>query len=202
MFTNRMSYLRKRPVPSCAGVLVSCGGPGYDRAESLQAIRERYEVANALRLTLPRLLSDQAARATIVRLRNEGWLDWQILVTLVNIAMNWRMKHAGIQIGVGDPRRAIRLAREPETALSPEIPLSEFGDDEVNMYAAIQAVSVARRWDLRGRSAVPGEYAMRDLLVRRYWYAVDDIPHRDLLDCLDDDGNLLSFLDLPPGPDS
>jgi hypothetical protein len=178
-------------------------GPGYDRAESLQAIRERYEVANdALRLTLPRLLSDQAGRATIVRLRNEGWLDWQILVTLVNIAMNWRMKHAGIRIGVGDPRRALQLAREPETEISPQIPLSEFADDEVNMHAAIQAVSVARRWDLRGRSEVPGEYAMRDLLVRRYWYSVDDIPHRDLLDCLDVDGNLLSFLDLPAGPES
>lgn len=171
-------------------------GSGYDRAEALQAIRERYEVANdALRLTLPRLLSDQTGKATIVRLRNEGWLDWQILVTLVNLAMNWRMKHAGMQIGVGDPQRVIRLAREPETVTSPEIPLSEFSDEKVNMYAAIQVAAVASRWDLRGRSEVPGEYTMRELLVRRYSYAVDDVPHRDLLDCLDEEGNLLSFLD-------
>ncbi|WP_394525418.1 hypothetical protein [Paenarthrobacter nicotinovorans] len=178
-------------------------GPGYHRAESLQAIRERYEVAyDSLRLTLPRLLSDEAGRATTVRLRNEGWLDWQILVTLVNIAMNWRMKHAGMRIGVGDPRRALELAREPETVSSPEIPLSEFADEEVNMFAAIQAAAVARRWDLRGRSEAPGEYAMRDLLVRRYQYAVDDVPHRDLLDCMDEHGNLLSFLDLPASLDS
>lgn len=177
-------------------------GPGYDRAESIQAIRERYEVAyDSLRRTLPRLLSDRAGRATIVRLRNDGWLDWQILVTLVNIAMNWRMKHAGMQVGVGDPRRALQLAREPETVSSPEIPLSEFADEEVNMFAAIQAAAIARRWDLRGRSEAPGEYAMRDLLVRRYQYAVDDVPHRDLLDCMDENGNLLSFLDLPAGID-
>ena len=69
------------------------------------------------------------------------------------------------------------------------------------MFAAIQAADIARLRDLRGRSEAPGEYAMRDLLVRRYQYAVDDVPHRDLLDCMDENGNLLSFLDLPAGID-
>lgn len=173
-------------------------GPGYDRAESIQAISERYGVANeALRLTLPRLLSDAGGRATIVRLRDGGWLDWQILVALVNTAMNWRIKRAGLQIGNGDPRRAAQLAREPETKTSPMMPLSEFGDDAVNMHVFTQTIAVARRWNLRGRSEELGDNAMRDLLTRRYHYAVDDIPHRDLLDCLDDEGNLLSFHDLP-----
>lgn len=173
-------------------------GPGYDRDESLQAIRERYEVANeALRFTLPRLLSDQAGRATIVRLRNDGWLDWQILVALVNTSMNWRMKRAGLRPGVGDPRRALGLAREPETSASPTMPLSEFTDDVVDMHIFTQTVSVARRWNLRGRPEAPGENAMRDLLTRRYRYATDDIPHRDLLDCIDKDGNLLTLLDIP-----
>lgn len=178
-------------------------GSGYDQAASLQAIRERYEVANdSLRLTLPRLLSDQGGRATLLRLRNEGWLDWQILVTLVNLVMNWRAQHAGMRIGQTDRRRILQLAREPESPSFPEIPLSEFADDQVNMFAAIQAASVACRWDLRGRSEGPGEFAMRDLLTRRYRYAVDDIPHRDLLDCLDEEGKLLPFLDLSMGRDS
>ena len=178
-------------------------GPGYDRAESLQAIRERYEVANeALRFTLPRLLSDQAGRATVVRLRNDGWLDWQILVALVNTSMNWRMKRAGIRPGVGNPRRALDLAREPETSTSPTMPLSEFADGFVDMHIFTQTVSVAQRWKLRGRSEAPGENAMRDLLIRRYHYAADDIPHCDLLDCLDEDDNLLPLLDMPAGDGS
>lgn len=49
---------------------------------------------------------------------------------------------------------------------------------------------------------MPSEFAMRDLLTRRYRYAVDDIPHRDLLDCLDEEGNLLPFLDLSIAGDS
>lgn len=173
-------------------------GPGYDRDESLQAIRERYAVATeALRFTLPRLLSDQAGRSTIVRLRNDGWLDWQILVAILNVSMNWRMKRAGIRPGVGDPRRSLDLAREPETSTSPTMPLSEFADEIVDMHIFTQTVSVAQRWELRGRIEAPAENAMRHLLTRRYHYAVDDIPHRDLLNCLDEDGKLRAFLDLP-----
>lgn len=173
-------------------------GPGYDRDEALQAIRERYEVANdALRYSLPRLLADESGRATIVRLREAGWLDWQILVALVNAAMNWRMQQAGIRPDVGDPAQAMRLAREPETATSPKMPLSVFADDLVDMHVYIQTFAVARRWNLRGRQEAPGEEAMRDLLTRRYRYALDDIPHRDLLLCIDENGNLLPLLDVP-----
>jgi hypothetical protein len=174
----------------------TAAGPGYDRDEALQAIRERYEVANdTLRYTLPRLLADEAGHATIVRLREAGWLDWQILVALVNAVMNWRMQRAGIRPGVGDPRQMVALAREPETAASPKVPLAVFADDLIDMHTYMQMVTVARRWDLYGRQEAPGEEAMRDLLTRRYQYAVDDIPHRDLLDCIDEDGNLLPLLD-------
>ena len=183
---------RKHLAPS------SATGPGYDRDEALQAIRERYEVANdALRYTLPRMLADEGGRATIMRLRKAKWLDWQILVALVNARMHWRMQQAGIRPGVDDPRAAIKLAREPETAASPLTPLSVFADDRVDMHIYMQTVTVARRWNLRGRQEAPSEEAMRDLLTRRYQYAIDDVPHRDLLDCLDEDGNLLPLLPLP-----
>ena len=38
---------------------------------------------------------------------------------------------------------------------------------------------------------------MRDLLTRRYHYAEDDVPHRDLLDCLSEDGRLPGAADEP-----
>jgi hypothetical protein len=185
-------FEREHLAPSTAA------GPGYDRDEALQAIRQRYEVANdTLRYTLPRLLADEGSRATIVRLREAGWLDWQILVALMNAAMNWRMQQVGIRPGVGDPAQLMKLAREPETAGSPKVPLSVFADNVIDMHAYMQTVTVARRWNLCGRQEAPGEEAMRDLLTRRYRYAVDDIPHRDLLDCIDEDGNLLPLIDLP-----
>jgi hypothetical protein len=62
------------------------------------------------------------------------------------------------------------------------------------MHTHMQTVTVALRWRLQGHQEVRGEEAMRDLLTRRYQYAVDDVLHRDLLECLDDEGRLLPFL--------
>lgn len=191
--TSSASYQPTEPEPLAAS---TAPGAGYDRAEALQAIRERYEVAyTTLRYTYPRLVAYQNTRATIVRLREAGWLDWQILVTLVNVAWNWRMKEAGIQIGTGDQSKAMSLARRPETPDSPQMPLEIFADANVDLHVQIQAASVARRWELQGRTEGNNEGAMRDLLTRRYQYAVDDVPHRDILESVDEDGNLIPFLE-------
>jgi hypothetical protein len=118
------------------------------------------------------------------------------LVALVNAAWNWRILQAGIQPGVGDPARAMRLAREPQTAESPEIPLEVFSDAALALHVHMQAVTVARRWGLQRRQEAPGEEAMRDVLTRRYHYGEDDVPHRDLLDCVDEGGRLRNFLEV------
>jgi len=75
------------------------------------------------------------------------------------------------------------------------MPLEVFSDAALAIHTHIQASTVAQRWGLHGRQEEPGEEAMRDLLTRRYHYAEDDVPHRDLLDCLDEDGRLLHFLE-------
>jgi hypothetical protein len=153
-----------------------------------------------MRYTYPRLLADEASRATIVRLRDDGWLDWQTLSILANVRWNWRMRDAGVQFGVGDPREASRLAREPETPDSPEVPLEAFDDDEVAFNARVQTATFAQTWGLRGRVEHRDEHAMLDLLVRRFGFRVDDVPHRDILDCLDENGRLLPFVE--PEPDA
>jgi hypothetical protein len=139
-------------------------GTGYDHDESIEAIRERYELTNeTLRYTLPRLLADETCRAAIVRLREARWLDWQILVALSNAAWNWRMLNAGIRPGFEDlPAEAMRLAREPETTRSPEIPVEAFTEDTLATHIFIQTATVAKRWGLRGRQERPGEEALRD----------------------------------------
>ncbi len=170
-------------------------GPGYDGAESLQAIRERYEVAyDALRYSLPVLLADESFRVQIVRLREDGWLDWQILVALVNARMNWLFRERGMRPELVDPREGMRMAREPETPDSPRMPVGALAPEIVDMHMYMQAVSIGRRWGLQGRQERNGEHAMRGLLVRRYRFADDDLPHQDLLDCVDDDGTLKPFV--------
>lgn len=161
-----------------------------------QAIREQYEVANeTLRYTLPRVLADETRRKTIVGLRTNGWLDWEIVAVLADAAWNWRVREAGIQAGVGDPARAMRLARQPQTRESPEVPLGAFSDAALAIHTFLSPAAVAKRWGLRGRQQEPDEEALRDLLKRRYRYGKDDVQHRDLLDCVHEDGRLRPFLE-------
>jgi hypothetical protein len=170
-------------------------GPGYDGTESLQAIRERYEVAyDAFRYSLPGLLADESFRAQIVRLRGDGWLDWQILVALVNARMNWLFQERGMRPELVDPREVMRIAREPETPDSPRMPVEALSPEVVDMHMYMQVVSIGRRWGLQGRQERNGEHAMRGLLIRRYRFADDDLPHQDLLDCVDEHGNLKPFV--------
>ena len=174
-------------------------GNRYDHEKSLAAVRSRYEsVYDLLRYTYPRLLADERMRATIKRLQGEGWLDWQILATLANMKWNWRLQDAGMLPGVGDPKAALKLAREPETEDSPVVPLEWFNDAEITFNLTVQTSTIAQTWGLVGRTEVAGEDAMRDLLTRRYGYATDDIPHRDILDCVDENGELLPFVEADP----
>jgi hypothetical protein len=170
-------------------------GAGYDQAASLEAISERYAVANeTLRYTLPRLMADDDGRGTIERLRSEGWLDWQILAILVNVAMNWRLHRDGILPQLSTRADITRLIREPETETSEPIPLEWFSGEQLALSIAMNPAIVGQRWRLRPRQQESGHDTTRALLVRRYRFAEDDVLHRDLLKCIDDGGNLLPLL--------
>ena len=170
-------------------------GAGYDQAASLEAISERYAVANeTLRYTLPRLLADHDGRATIVRLRNDGWLDWQILAILVNVLMNWRLHRDGITPQLATPAQLRDLIHESETEESEPIPLEWFSGEQLAASIAMNPTIVAQRWRLRPRQQEPGHDTIRDLVVRRYRFAEDDVPHLDLLRCVDESGRLLPLL--------
>lgn len=189
---------RFHPIASPPLAASTTSGTGYDRNRSLELIRERYDVAGeVLSFTLPRLLADPTGRATLGALREDGWLDWQILVALVNAVWNWRLLNAGIVPGVGDPTLAMKLAREPETVTSPKVPLEVFSDSELQQHLQILTHTVAARWQLTAGTEEIGEGTMRDLLERRYHFAEDDVPHLDLFADAVVDGVLQPFVPAP-----
>jgi hypothetical protein len=174
-------------------------GPGYDRDEALELIRQRYEVAGqAWPYSIANILTDEQGRAAIVALREDGWLDWQILVAIVNVGMNWRMRQAGIRPGTGGAQLARKIATQPENEYGPHLPV-DLVLAELDLHMVVQTSAVAQRWKLRARNEAPGEGAMRELITRRYCYAEDDVTHRDLLECLRADGTLLPILEPLPG---
>lgn len=64
---------------------------------------------------------------------------------------------------------------QPEGECSPEFPLELIFNEDLSMVLDLQAIAVAQRWEIHPatQQMVPGK--LRDLLTRRYGYAVDDV---------------------------
>ena len=156
-------------------------GPGYDRSDSLQRIEERYEAAESWKLSFTTFLEDPRGRNKVQQLRVDGWLDWQILMSFMNVGLNWRVEQAGINPMSVTPQQMRAIATRPETASEQRLPV-EFVIERFDDNLLIQTFSVAQSWRLRSRGERAGAGNMRDLLTRRYHFAIDDVAHKDLLE--------------------
>ncbi len=188
-----------RPRAADALLKPTTQGPGYDRADALTMIRENYEdLPLLLAHTLPRALADAPTTAGFRALREEGWLDWHLLVAIINAAWNVRAHSSGLLSRTDSQAREQlkRLALQPETAQSTPIPLAALTPDKLRgaLHAAVLAVAL-RRWKLSSSLATPNVEALAELLKSRYCYATDDVAHRDLLsEALTVEGTLLPLI--------
>jgi hypothetical protein len=166
-------------------------GKGYDRDRSLVAIGERYETAShSLPVTLRRLALDHRFADEVLNLRSDGWLDWQILMAIWNLVGHWRLARLGDAAENLAPAEIRDLFGAAESAASEQIPLDVILDQDLTLFLQLQVATMARFWDLRHPSDGRLIWPTHELLVRRYEFATDDVPHVDLLDCLDSSGAL------------
>jgi hypothetical protein len=157
-------------------------GPGYDPKLAEKYLRSRYEVtAKALRLTLPRLLSDRRCRDLIGDLRSCGFIDWQILTALSTIVSQWQIERLSSRLLPPNelgPMVMNRLLRE-ETDDDPTFDLSHLTGELLDMQLNVLTVAAFKTWDLGSHRQTPDFNAMKRLLDERYRHSSDDIPHDD-----------------------
>jgi hypothetical protein len=172
--------------------------PGYDRDDSLDNIRENYQfLPSLLNQTLPHALSDPDTAAGFRQLRDDGWLDWHILIAMANAALNIRASAAGLlNRPLATQQEQHELARTPETADSDPIPLAALTPESLRDAMQVAVLAIARRrWRLLSATQTPNLAAFRTLLTARYGLS-DDVPHRDLLsDALAEDGTLRPLIE-------
>ena len=67
-------------------------GPGYSKESAIEYLKRRYsKVLPPIRYTLERLNKIPDFKETVHNLREEGWLDWQILNAISSIVINYRV---------------------------------------------------------------------------------------------------------------
>jgi hypothetical protein len=157
-------------------------GPGYSWSLAEQHLRSRYETTlRGLRLTLPRIVSDNRCRRLLLRFRAGGALDWQILNGPLNMVAQWQ-----IEVKRSRPfsrevdskamtERALREEREDD----PQFELSMLTEQRMRMQLMVGVPAAFKTWGLASHRSTPDFNAMKRLLDQRYQHSTDDIPHID-----------------------
>ncbi len=159
-------------------------GPGYSRSLAEQHLRNRYEnVTHGLRLTLPRIVDNDHCRRMLLRLRAEGFPDWQLLSALLSIVAQWQVEaklghplsHPAQKRLVGD-----RILRD-EQDYDPPFDLGVLTEDEIRFRLKMNTPAALNTWGLTSHRQTPDFDAIKRLLDERYRHSADDIPHADPL---------------------
>jgi hypothetical protein len=170
------------PVPHHQLEWVGGPGPGYSKEKANEWLRNRYEVTiRPIQRTLDQLIPNEKFREVVRTLRDEGWLDWHILQSLLHLVLNYRLQRAQ---GFGlSPRELDELSnqwlREPENENSIPIPLEEFSTENLRRQLRVSMLATVRTYNLELPHSTPDFAAIGDFLSERYGYWTDDIEHPD-----------------------
>ncbi len=157
-------------------------GPGYTRKLAEKYLKNRYERSiKSIRLTLPKLLTSMEFRDKIQKLKEEGYLDWQVLMLIMNLSLNYRVREIG---GVGlSMEEQMRISRQimyqEESEESIEIPLEVFSDEAINLQKSMLAPAASKIWGLSIKQKTPDLNAIKKYLDVRYNNSIDDVDHVD-----------------------
>jgi len=156
-------------------------GPTYDKESITEILTNRYErPLLPIKFTLNRLCEDKKIKETINSLKEEGWLDWQILNAIANIVINYRIKKTEDSSLWGPSEWAEHLLEymnKEESADEEIVPNSIFSKESFKDALKVLMCSSLKNLGLEIHQRTPDFSAIKDFLEYRYFYFSDDIEH-------------------------
>lgn len=160
----------------------------FNPEEMAEGVRKRYEMyVLPLAMTLERVIALPEFQQRIAYFREKGWLDWQILLALMNTAVNYRTSHF-----LSNPKRNYasqedyrehynevfrKLSSELETVDNyVEIPLRELIGPELQRHLDYGPLYSLGSLGLFNRASFPNYKAIRELLTSKFDYGKTDAP--------------------------
>ncbi len=174
-FTDAELFVHLQPRPNPELAWKDSLAPTYNREESLQTINNRLSFLYPYELTLPQLKASSEFKAVVNKLREKGWLDWQILISVGNLIVNYKIQQVS---PFYDPaiakERAFEFYSKPEKQWYIPIPKSILTVERIEKYlTTLQTVSVLQSFGLEFRAATPNFKAIFELLTQRFNYMID-----------------------------
>lgn len=163
---------------------IDTDGPGYSKKKSQEYIKNRYrQVIKPIRYTLPKLLKNEGFRSQIKKLRNDGYLDWEILLIIANICIDYRAKKKLPNNSYDDEFKKVmtELMTSEEKEDDLEVPVNIFIEKRIEIQKNLSLAAIAQTWGLIIHSMTPDFCAVKKFLTVRYHLSEDDIEHEDVL---------------------
>lgn len=155
-------------------------GPGYSQERAEAGLRRRYEgTVRPIQRTFERLVRQREFQEVVGALREEGWLDWHILLAVMHLVLNYRIQRAQ---SLGLSRREVdelsdQWVNELEKENSFPVPLEEFSAENLRLQLRFSMLATVRLYGLELPHATPDFEAISDFLRQRYRYWTDDVEH-------------------------
>ncbi len=149
--------------------------PLYDRKASLQAIRNRMAFMQPYEITLPKLKQSADFRQVVQSLRDKGWLDWQIAMSVGNLIVNYKIQQvAPIYDPVVAKAKAFEFYHKPEKDWYIPIPESFLTVERIEQHMNMMlTMTVLPSFGLEFHSETPNTVATLELLDKRFNYRQD-----------------------------
>ena len=154
-------------------------GFGYSKSLAKKYLVNRYRsTIKPIRLTLKKAIKDKKFNDFLSELKNEAYLDWQILLIIFNAILNYRTDKKTFKSVQDRINFQKEIMNREELESDIEIPM-----DTLLEYLLIQKElifgSVAKTWQLVIKQPTPDIGAIKKLLDAKYANSTDDIPHED-----------------------
>ncbi len=150
----------------------------YNHKVELKKIERRYKRSIIpIKQTLKQLNKQTEFLEIVKKLRNENWKDWHILMSLAQIAVNYRVN----KLGFSDFKKMNDLffteMDKEESKESPSIPLSIFSEKAIRYSLFLSLISTLKILGLEVKAKTPNTNAINNFLSKRLNYWENDIKH-------------------------
>jgi hypothetical protein len=157
-------------------------GPTYSSNEAKELLKRRYEkIESLVTITLKEALKNQEFVGTIKRLKEKGWLDWQLLTAIWLICVDYRVRlndYATSNNQIYDTLFSA-LMYDPETIQSSPVPAVEFSESRLLFQMHANMIHSIHIYGLEIHQKTPDFNAIFDFLKNRYRFVSDDITHKE-----------------------
>lgn len=181
-FPGPLNGIESHPVEHSALAWIDSEIDEFVLADQLELIRNRYDNSEKpIAVTLALLRDNDQFVRTIASLRAQGWKDWHILMSIVNLAVNYRVHTMDVTGPLQTREAFMKLFSGEEESNAVPIPVEEFSEKQLKFGLSLTLPSTFKGIGLDLRLNPINFEAMFDFLGQRMSYWDIDVEHRDIL---------------------